>query len=121
VNENEYFENNMRLNRYTLKRNMDKLRKPPDKYRSVASFIALMFSISGYCVCKDSLVYSSFTFNFIADHVLMSVQTSELCHKITMLFCKFIIGMVRCLSVSLSHTHTSFGVFAAVGPAGRRY
>ena len=81
----------------------------------------LCFSISGYCVYKDSLVYSSFTFNFIADHVLMSVQTSELCHKITMLFCKFIIGMVRCLSVSLSHTHTSFGVFAAVGPAGRRY
>jgi len=66
----------------------------------------LCFSISGYCVYKDSLVYSSFTFNFIADHVLMSVQTSELCHKITMLFCKFIIGMVQCLCVSLSHTHT---------------
>ena len=33
VDENDYFNNNMRLTRYTLKRNMKKLRKPPDKYR----------------------------------------------------------------------------------------
>ena len=33
VNESEYFLNNIRFVKYDIKRNLDKLRKPPEKYR----------------------------------------------------------------------------------------
>jgi len=45
ISDNEYFFNNMRLIGYTLKRNLDKLRKPPDKYRFVISMYFRIFSL----------------------------------------------------------------------------
>jgi len=49
VNENEYFFNNMRLLTYSLKRNLDKLRKPTDKYRFLASVVLLRLYLLTLC------------------------------------------------------------------------